>query len=408
MTRASRSTCIILSFCLATVLAVVGVFGPRQYMDFDAYLGVARQLAAEGISSRPHTLYQQLIVAVRALIPFSWLQALPVQIRPQITSSVTFVAAAFVVYWFSFFATSVLIFRLLLAEIAASVSGTRRLVISSLVTSALMVVGPVNLFTLYEHRLYLGYVGITVYHNPTVILLKPLALGLFLATEGYVRRESTGAREFLLVGALSVLSTMAKPSFAVCFLPAMALWLGYRTAMGRTRPTSLAKYLTAALLPAAIVLVIQYMVQYGAEGSDKVMLAPFLVIRHWVPAYWRVAVFFLLSVLFPLLFALLYRVPSERDASLPLAWLTFLIGSALMYAFAESGKTLYHGNFLWSAQVALFVLFVVTAAKMLEKGFAGGAVNRVRVIVCFSLLAFHVVCGLVWLCANLSVPGTWK
>ena len=371
-----------------------------MYADYDLHLKLAQQLAAEGVIPVPHTLFQQLTVAVRALIPFSWLQALPARLRPDIASSQTYDAAAFVVYWLAFFATSVLVFRLFFAKISSSVNGTLRLVVSAIFTVALLVASPVNLLTLHSHRLYLGYIGIATYHNPTVILLKPLALGLFLAVEGSIRRENAGARDVLLVAALSALGTMAKPSFALCFLPAMTLWLVYRTATRRTGLAVSARCLAAALVPSVIILVIQYLTQYGTDGADKVIWAPFQAIRLYVHPYPYVAAFYLLSILFPLLYALLFRTPPERDSGLSLAWLSFLAGSVLLYAFAESGRRFSHLNFAWSAQVALFVLFVVTAAKLLESGSLRVAANRVKTIACCAALSLHTASGVIWLFAN--------
>ena len=85
--------------------------------------------------------------------------------------------------------------------------------------------------------LYLGQLSPTVWHNPTVIAALPLAVASFWAFLLPVPRR---ARDECVAGALIGLSVLAKPNFALAFLPAAGLLRllaarSARAAAGRAR-----------------------------------------------------------------------------------------------------------------------------------------------------------------------------
>ncbi len=47
-----------------------------------------------------------------------------------------------------------------------------------------------------------------------------------------------------------------------------------------------------------------------------------------------------------------------------LAWILFAVGAGIAYLLAESGPRMAHGNMVWSAQIAVFILFVQSAAHL--------------------------------------------
>ena len=110
----------------------------------------------------------------------------------------------------------------------------------------------------------------------------------------------------------------------------------------------------------------QYDLAYAlnAEGAG-VILAPFHMTGFFAPTdfvtlAWRLVA----SVLFPL--AAVACFPSVRaDRRVQIGWATFLIGAAFGYLLAEGGRA-GDGNFLWSGQLAAFVLFVATAVAVLR------------------------------------------
>jgi hypothetical protein len=116
---------------------------------------------------------------------------------------------------------------------------------------------------------------------------------------------------------------------------------------------------------------------------------------------------FLLSIAFPLCLVAARWPAARRDGPLMLAWLVFGIGAAYGYVLAEAEPYTGDGNWLWSGQVALFVLFAESvlflrsrAAKVTES--AGRWLK-----VCVLVLAVHLACGLVWYGAEVLQPHRW-
>jgi hypothetical protein len=106
----------------------------------------------------------------------------------------------------------------------------------------------------------------------------------------------------------------------------------------------------------------------------------------------------LLSLLFPLSVLAVNFRRAREDCALMLAWLLFAIGAAMMYLLAESGPRMVHGNMLWSAQIAVFILFVRSAAHI--SVYFGGALataprgERWRAMASLGCLLLHTGFGI--------------
>jgi hypothetical protein len=101
---------------------------------------------------------------------------------------------------------------------------------------------------------------------------------------------------------------------------------------------------------------------------------------------------YLLSALFPLSALVAFPALWRRDTALLLAGVTFLAGSAYAYLLAEADFVSAR-NFAWSAQAALFVLFVALTRALLERAGHRDPHDRVRLLACSAALALHVTCG---------------
>ena len=106
---------------------------------------------------------------------------------------------------------------------------------------------------------------------------------------------------------------------------------------------------------------------------------------------WRLAA----SVLFPL--AAVACFPSVRtDRRVQLGWATFLVGAAIGYLLAE-GHSASHGNFLWSGQLAAFVLFAASSgggAPGRRDRRCGQASRLGRFALCGGVFLWHVTSGI--------------
>ncbi len=255
---------------------------------------------------------------------------------------------------------------------------------------ALMLVMPFNLVT--PDNLYLGYIVIHAYHNPTMVMLKPLALLVWVSAAGALSER--GWRPPLWsVALLAGLCVMAKSSYALALLPA----LGVMTAGAVIRRQSVAWVrLAAVALPVLALLVVQAV---WFRNTGGIILAPLAVMRAWAGAINPLAddhllLKLVLSALFPAATAIVCWPAARRDRHLHLAWLAFGLGAFYTYFLAESGERLGHANFTWSGQITLFILFVASSICAIR--FIRESSGARRGLLLAAIFGLHLVSGWHW------------
>ncbi len=267
------------------------------------------------------------------------------------------------------------------------------------VALALCVAAPIPFGSADEPNLYLGYIGLATYHNPTMTLLRPLALLLFLAAESALRPAPAGPAIGIPRSAgLAAAAALAKPSFSVALLPALAAsaWLARRAG----QRVALRQLLVGIALPTLAVLAFEYAQTFsqpaaGGAAAAGIRIAPLAALRAGASGSGSVALRLLLSIAFPLGVALCAPRRAARDPGLRLAWLCSAAGLASALLLDETGPRAGHGNFLWSAQISLGVLFAISARWWCAEGSRG--LGRRRSALVAGLLALHALCGLYWL-----------
>ena len=323
----------------------------------------------------PHFGYHAMVVVVQALTPADWAAAAEV-----VTLGGVAACAAIVAWWL---------------RGALSTSASALVVAAALVPAAVLVLQPVLPLDPSRYDAWLfGYFPPNQWHSPTTLFSKPFALlllGLGPAVVWPAYGNRAGWPRMLASGALVVMSVLVKPNFIMAFLPAIGVLalLNWRRADWFWLGCGFA-------LPAVAVLEWQYAVTYAlnTEGAG-VILAPLQVIRLHVSAGlatlgWRLAA----SVLFPLAAVACFR-SVRADRRVQLAWATFLVGAAIGYVLAEGGRA-GAGNFLWSGQLAAFVLFAASAVAVIRTAATGGgAASRLsRFALCGSVFLWHVTSGI--------------
>ncbi len=374
--------------------------------DYYDHIRWAQEMATTGIPRLPHCLYHQLVIVVRTLIPFELFDL----IRPGLAISLarhSFTIAGVLVPMLCYVILSLLLYDRAQRELSGLVAQTRQ-VVSALLAVSLMLVAPVNLFTVFEHRLYLGYIGINVYHNPTVLLLKALALPLFWIVSDHLTVEVKPITT-LFIAALTAITTMAKPNYTMCLVPALAVWSLWRLWQKKNVNGRFVIY--GVLAPALLTLAYQYWIAFSSDQSGGgILFAPLLAMGHYASAA-RLGAMFLGSILFPLGTSILYP-ELRKEQRLVLAWLTFLVGSFMAYFLAEDKYELSALNLVWGAQVALFILFVeVTFFVMRSISFLPHPNQRSKVskrtVVSLLLFGLHLISGLAWYMAEVIWPRQW-
>lgn len=279
-------------------------------------------------------------------------------------------------------------------------------------TVALLIVSAITLPTWGQPRLYLGYIVPNVYHNPTMVVLKPLILLLFWCIVRLFDDTKRVNNYLVTVAALlTILATTTKPTYTIVLLPGVVLLLMVRRTAHRSAPFR--ALIMGVIIPAGCVLFIQYFSDYINVASNQIVFAP-LEFLQLVGAYAglpQILLQFGLSIAFPAAVYVLYRQETRQHLPLNLSWLVFAVGTGYAYLLNETAYPT-HGNFFWSAQSGLFILFVVSAAFLLGQIRDNlRTVKKIdyRGVVCMTLFILHVLCGIVWYLAELTTntPVWW-
>jgi hypothetical protein len=217
---------------------------------------------------------------------------------------------------------------------------------------------PLMLLAGSDGQYYYGYIGLANYHNPTVVLLRPLALASFLlgiqVFEGRTRHWGL----ILFSAVILIASALVKPNFALSLLPAICLLAGWYWL--QRRPVDWTFLFGGFILPGVAVLFVQGLFSFFSPeaGQGSIIFAPFQVEQAF--SGW-LGLKFVLSLIFPLTVLIVYFKQIRNDPAILLAWIGFCVGAFQMYFLAESNDRFFDGNFRWSAQIMLYVLFAASA-----------------------------------------------
>lgn len=255
---------------------------------------------------------------------------------------------------------------------------------------ALGLVTPISLLFLADQKFYLGYIGMASYQNPTIILLRPFAILQFIYAVRCFRESSFSGRQVAMAAGISLLSAFIKPSFAICILPTIGLAVLYQ--LRKKRAVQWPMVLFGFVLPTVIMLGWQYVLTYYSnDDHSRVLFSPFGVMNaysDYLPEK------FLLSLGFPLLVSTLYFKKALRDLQMVMAWTAFLFGAFFTYFLAESGKRFLDGNFAWSGEIAMIVLFCACTLFFIEN--LPEISSRFQRLTVTLVWAMHAVFGVIY------------
>jgi hypothetical protein len=371
-------------------------FGPTAFASILAVLLLAPIVARLAGAGADYAIHRNLAVAMKAHLtlysPHFLLQLLVLALDFLVPGNID--AAMIAVSLLAYAAVAASMVRVILRRTSSDA-------VAVTLTLALLFASSLAVFFPIDRHLYFGYIPANVFHNPTMVLLKPLAMLSFgYAVAALWPKEGQNARAFIPCALLTVACALAKPSYTVCILPALVVVAAKRAAS--RSPIDWKLLLLGFILPASATLVIQYHWTFSDSqiagvlpGNSHIVFAPLAVMRHY--SSWLAAKL-LLSLLFPIsVLATNFRRVRENSA-LMLAWVLFAIGAGMAYLLAESGPRMTHGNMLWSAQIAVFLLFVQSAAHI--SAYFGGALatatgrERRRALASFGCLLLHSAFGI--------------
>jgi hypothetical protein len=343
---------LLIAILLIFVLPFSKLYPYDPTLTYVWHIDMAKKMAVEGSILTPHFLYQALVILLHTIAPFITFEVAGYYIVPLATCCIL----GLIIYDYIF-------------DEVGNLAQPLYFYMIPIITIALLMITPLSLPT--YPRLYLGYIGITMYHSATTMLAKPSSLLLFIYIVKLFKKPYYRAKQRQLTLCLIVLTTLsilAKPSYLICLIPATILIILYK--IFTKKGINWHPLILGFILPSILILGWQFIFSYLNKdtviigGESSIIFAPFVAMGYYSK---NLLGEFLLSIAFPLCVYLCYFTKARRDNQLNFAWLIFFIGAFYTYFLAESGNRIYAGNFFWSGQLTLFILFVVSTTFVLKQ-----------------------------------------
>jgi hypothetical protein len=204
-----------------------------------------------------------------------------------------------------------------------------------------------------------------VLHNPTYYLVKVFVLPVFFVSKKILGNILIISRKTLIIFiTLLSVSVLAKPNFALSFIPSFAIILIWDAFHKSIKPGLLFKKLLLFFSVPVIILFLQFFVMYMAGPRDSsIRFCFFCVWTHWskIPV-----ISILLGIVFPLFMFLLNFARNVKNISYQFAWLNFIISLLFAGFLYEDGYRLLAGNLFWGYNLSLYLLFFVSLMDFIE------------------------------------------
>jgi hypothetical protein len=247
---------------------------------------------------------------------------------------------------------------------------------------------------------YLGQGTANFWAVPTIVVVKPFALASVLLLVTLLSKNRIGRTSwvaFLL--SLSLLASLVmKPNFVLGFLPVAGLYLliKWRT----VRPIRWPVLLSFA--PSVLFMLFQYHANYSSSSGIV-----FTFFGVWKEYTGHIAGSILLGITFPLSWLIFqFRSLRENDYLL-ISWLFYGV-TFLQFAFLAEDKYFTCGNFSWGYNIALWFLFIFTAAdffRWLKEEGCGIPFHKRKAVFMSLLFSLHLVSGVAYLVKQLAGGG---
>lgn len=275
----------------------------------------------------------------------------------------------------------------------------------------LMLVSPVWL-PFFNPNIVIGQGSPNLLHNPTHLMVRLFAFPCFIlyaSAMGRIGKPDSPRMawsDLIAPSAFMLLATLSKPSFGQMFFPAILLYSLVKLAKnGRIALKPLAG-VALSLAPALLLTCLQLWVSFYSPHSDGSGIAiEFLkVMSHCSPS---VAVSLTLGILFPL-GVLVWSVRVRKTTSADvLAWISYVVAVAQALLLVETGRKMWHGNFTWSMNLALFLVWFTSIDRfLLLVGERGDPRSKWWFRVTVAALCLHLLSGVCYLW-RISTMGIW-
>jgi hypothetical protein len=261
--------------------------------------------------------------------------------------------------------------------------------IRALAAFSLTLVTPILAFLPLDHKYFYGYIAIADYHNPTIQVLRPLAMISFYLAYRIFEKPRNSIWVGIVSAVVVILSALAKPNYLLCILPAIFL-LGMLWSIQR-RAWDWRLFLIGFLFPGVLVLLGQWLLLYASSSGSGVIFDWTIQGLSSKYLFWK----FLLSALFPIVATLLLFKKVAKDPYILLGWFGFVAGAGMFYLVSEGGRRIGDGNFTWGAQIMLFLLMAALVRFCLRLFVEEKTAGWKRLVIWGAYL-LHVASGVIY------------
>lgn len=245
---------------------------------------------------------------------------------------------------------------------------------------------------------YLGPKTGNIWHNPTYLIIKPLAIWIFFLYaelfEKYRDRKNTGHepnKKLVMGSILLCISAFLKPSFFQMFLPGLFVYCVIELVLRRGENFLLLFKIGVSVVPVTIIGIMQMVILGGSSGEGGGIGIGFLRVWGTRTPYWYIALLF--SLAFPIFVFIVYK---KKIFSYDISRLGIcaLFSGLLQYMFLYVTKYPEAGDFGWGFSLSIFIIFMVSIINMekLSKAEKKWVKWRVGEILLFS----HVLFGCIY------------
>lgn len=270
-----------------------------------------------------------------------------------------------------------------------------------------VIIGPMYL-PFYNEYVYVGQGSPNVWHNPTNLCVRPIAIVTFwLFCDLFKKqREKQAIRksESVLLSLLIILGQMAKPSLIQILIPGIVLYLVLVYRECKDTFFDFAKLIMGILFPGICLLVFQYVISFyvSSMADGGVVIAPFAFLKEFSP---NIFISFVLGYAFPLY---VYITNSGLLKNIETRFALCLAVSGLLESvfFAESGSRMNHGNLFWGYLLGMFIVYMVSILQFFSINIdRKNKAETMKYVGGCLLLCLQIIAGVYYIFILLETPA---
>ena len=251
-------------------------------------------------------------------------------------------------------------------------------------------------------RYYQSQCAANPIHNPTILFMRPFGLASIFFYHGFIERiydrNKKGEYKYLLGFSLfMLLSILAKPNFAIVFLPAMGLQTLY--IMIRRKDIFYGIKMFLAVVPSLALLVFQQMYVTSKTVAFSSFAIKFGSFSEFTPK----EVLFVSLVTFPVPILLFRFKYLKENIIYQLSLVALIVGWFQMF-FLTNGPS---GDFSWGYDVAVQVATFMSLAVAISDKDKKNYVVKILHWCAYLVFIYQVICGIMYWSQAYSVVGYW-